>query len=332
MNIKCKILTVFCVSSLITHHSSLISQTLIPTSESAFESQLPFNTEYIKSQKIKSITFDIIDKKDLQVAEDKGLLTYYEFNSNGFLTRFYNTSIVKVIQKEYHSEPVYRRGRKISNGYSYTKNEYVYDTVSTNYFYNEKKLLKLKRYNDGSYYESYYYDYNTEGQVEKEKRCKETNVSENKTEFKLGGQYIISEESYKYTSTGKNQFKKTCMNDEGRSYKEIIYTLNDYKKPVTINEQYTVAWITQNSSFEYNTKGQLIKASYKSNSNGEMEQIRTYEYDSNDCLLTEKQFKNGQLQKEISYVTDSSKRVNSYIIRDPSNKNLRIVKLMYQYY
>ena len=311
--------------------SSLFSQSLIPTAESAFENQLPFNTEYLKSQKIKSITFDIIDKKDLQVAEDKGLLTYYEFNANGLLTRFYNTSIVKIIQKEYQSGPIYRQRKKISNGHSYTKNEYVYDTVSTNYFYNEANLLKLKRYNDGSYYESYYYDYSQEGKVEREKRCKETNVSENKTEFKLGGQYIISEESYKYTNTGKNQYKKTCLNDEGRPYKEIIFTFNETKKPISINEQYTVAWITQNSSFEYNTKGQLTKASYKSNSNGDMEQIRTYEYDANDCLLTEKQFKNGQLLKEISYVTDDNKKVNSYIIRDPNSKSLRIVKLLYQY-
>lgn len=331
LNLRYKILTVFYTLSIITHHSSLISQTLIPTAETAFESQLPFNTEYIKSQKIKSITFDIIDKKDLQVAEDKGLLTYYEFNTNGFLTRFYNTSIIKIIQKEYHSEPVYRRGRKISNGHSYTKNEYVYDTVSTNYFYTDNNLLKLKRYNDGSYYESNYYDYSAEGKVEKEKRCKETNVSENKTEFKLGGQFIISEETFKYLSTGKNQYKKICMNDEGRPYKEIIYTLNETNKPVSINEQYTVAWITQNSNFEYNAKGQLTKASYKSNSNGDMEQVRTYEYDANDCLLTEKQFKNGQLLKEISYVTDAAKKVNSYIIRDPNNKSLRIVKLMYQY-
>lgn len=321
----------FFTLSFISHHSHLISQSLIPTAEAAFENQLPFNTEYIKSQKIKSITFDIIDKKDLQVAEDKGLLTYYEFNTNGLLSRFYNTSIVKVIQKEYQSGPVYKHRKKISNGYSYTKNEYIYDTVSTNYFYTENNLLKLKRYNDGSYYESYYYDYTPEGKVEKEKRCKETNVSENKTEFKLGGQYIISEESYKYTSTGKNQYKKTCMNDEGRPYKEIIFTFNDAKKPISINEQYTVAWITQNSSFEYNTKGQLTKASYKSNSNGDMEQVRTYEYDANDCLLTEKQFKNGQLLKEISYVTDANKKVNSYIIRDPNSKSLRIVKLIYQY-
>lgn len=317
---------------LFTYTPSLTSQTLIHTAETAFGSQLPFNTEYIKSQGIKSITFDIIDKKDMQVAEDKGLLNYYEFNAAGLLTRFYYTSIIKVIQKEYHSGPTYHRRKLVSNGHSYTKNEYVYDTVSTVYFYNMDYRLKLKRYNDGPFYESYYYDYSPEGKVEKEKRFKETNISENKADFKLGGQYIISEESYTYQTTGKNQFKKTCLNDEGRPFKEIIYTLNEFfEKPVSINEQYTVAWITQNSAFTYNAKGQLTKATYKSNSSGDLEQIRTYDYDANDCLLTEKQFKNGILLKEISYVTDVTKKVNSYIIRDPINKTIRIVKLYYRY-
>jgi hypothetical protein len=306
-------------------------QTIIPTAETAFDTQLPFNTEYIKKQKIKSITFDIIDKKDLQVAEDKGLLNYYEFNTNGLLTRFYYTSISKIIQKEFHSEPKYHRHKLISNGHSYTKNEYIFDTIATKYFYTDLKKLKLKRYNDGSYYESFYYDYTTDGNIEKEKRCKETNVSETKTDFKLGGQYIISEESYKYNITGKNQYKKTCLNNEGRPYKEIIYTLNDAKLPISINEQYTVAWITQNSSFTYNQKNQLTKATYKSNSSGDEEKTRTYEYDANDCLLTEKQFKNGVLLKEISYITDTNKKISSYIIRDPNNKSLRIVKLQYEY-
>ena len=243
----------------------------------------------------------------------------------------YHTSVIKVIQKEYHSEPRYHRGKLVSNGHSYTKNDYLYDTVSTTYFYTPNNLVKLKRYNDASYYESNYYDYSADGKTEKEKRCKETNVSENKAEFKLGGQFIISEETFKYQSTGKNQYKKICMNNEGRPYKEIIYTTNDANKLISLNEQYTVAWITQNSSFEYNTKGQLIKASYKSNRNGDMEQVRTYEYDANDCLLTEKEFKNGILLKEVSYLTDANKKVNSYIIRDHNNKSIRIVKLFYQY-
>lgn len=309
---------------------SLFSQTLIPKAESAFENQLPFNSEFIKSQKIKSITFDILDKKDMQVAEDKGLLNYYEFNEHGKLNRFYYTTISKVIQKEYYAAP--RRGRHGNvGGHSYTRNEYIYDTISTTYFYNDARDVKLKRYNDGVYYESYYYDYSVDGKVEKEKRFKETNVSPNKYDFKLGTQYLISEESFTYKTTGKNQFKKVCQNDEGRPYKEIIYNLNDNQQIIGINEQYIATWITQQNSFEYNKKGQLTKATYKSNSNGDLEEIRTYEYDTNDCLLTEKQYKNSVLLKEISYVTDVDKKLHSYLIRDPANKTIRIVKLFYQY-
>lgn len=310
----------------------LNAQTLIPTVESAFEPQLPFDENYIKAQRIKSITFDIIDKKDLQVAEDKGLLNYYEFNHQGQITRFYYTSIAKIIQKEYHSGPVYHKRRKVSSGHTYSKNEYVYDTISTSYFYNDKFQLKLKRYNDGSYYESYYYDYSPEGKIKQEKRCRETNVSPNKYDFKLGNQLVISEESYEYQPTGKNQYKKICKNDEGRPYKEVIYNINKEGKIVSINEQYIATWIVQQSSFVYNEEGHLISAVYKENSSGDSEQSRTYDYDKNGCLLTEKQYKNGVLQKEISYVTDASKKVNSYLIRDPNAKTIRIVKLYYQYY
>ena len=308
------------------------AQTLIPLAESAFESQLPFNTEYIKTNNIKAITFDILDKKDLQVAEDKGLLNYYEFNDLGLIKRFYYTSIAKIIQKEYHSGAVYHRRKKVSNGYSYTKNEYIFDTVSTSYFYNDSHLTKLKRYNDGSFYESYYYSYYPDGKVENEKRCKETNISDTKTEFKLGAQYIISQESYQYKLAGKNQFKKICLNDEGLTYKEIIYNTNDNKQLLNFNEQYTVTWIKQEGLYTYNTKGQLTSAIYKSNSNGDLEQKRLYEYDANDCLLTEKQYKNGVLEKEVSYITDANKKLTSYIIRDAANKSMRIVKLLYTYW
>lgn len=310
----------------------LSSQTLFPTAESAFEPQLPFNAEYIKANKVKSITFDIIDKKDLQVAEDKGLLNYYEFNPQGKISRFYYTTIAKIIQKEYHTGAVYKGRRKISNGHSYTKNEYIYDTVSINYYYTDSLWLKYKRYNDGQYYESYYYDYTPEGRVKSEKRCRETNVSPNKYEFKLGSQLVISEESFVYQNTGKNQTKKICSNDEGRAYKEVIYNYNKEHKITSINEQYIVAWIIQQSSFVYNEEGRLISAVYKGNTNGDQEESRTYDYDANGCVLTEKQYKNGVLQKEISYVTDASKKLNSYLIRDPNAKTIRIVKLYYQYY
>lgn len=308
-----------------------MAQTLIPSPESAFDKQLSFNREYIRSFKIKTITFDIIDKKDFQVAEDKNLVHYYEFDTEGRLKRFYYTTINKVIQKEYHSGPVYHHRRKVSNGYTYTKNEYTYDTVSTVYFYNAGGDLSMKRYNDGTYYESYYYEYDASHRVTREKRCKETNASLSKTEFQLWVQYVISDETYVYQETGKKQYKKICKNDEGLTYKEIIVNLNDAGQPVSWNEQYTATWIVQSTSFGYNKKGQLAEVSFKGNANGELVLERIYEYDERDCVYTEKQLKNNQLQMEVSYVTDETKRLSSFIMRNPAEKTMRIVKLIYAY-
>jgi hypothetical protein len=49
-------------------------------------------------------------------------------------------------------------------------------------------------------------------------------------------------------------------------------------------------------------------------------------------LYTEKQYKNDILLREISYVSSKSDSLlNSFIIRDPSNKTMRIVKLKYDF-
>lgn len=304
----------------------------MPNAELAFENKLHFNLDYIKNQNIKSITFDIIDKKDMQVAEDKGILHVYEFNKAGKLARFFYTNVIKEICTEYYCEPIYKGRKKIKNGFTSIKKSYLHDTTSTTYFYDSNQNLILKRHNDGNYYESYYYDYNVMDHPQKERRFKETNVSSLKNEFKLGTQFLISMETFSYTSTGKSQLKKTCMNDEGRSYKDVIINYNDYGKITNINEQYTVTWINQTSTFTYNTKNQLISAHYKSNSNGDFEVKRTYDYDTNDCLLTEKHFKNNVLIKEISYVTDAQKKLTSFIEREPDKKSLRIVKLIYEFY
>ena len=170
-----------------------IGQTLKPSPQSAFEPLLDFNTPFIKQQKIKSITFDIIDKKDFEAPIDRNLMHFYEFDTSGLLKRFYYTNIIKTIEKEYHSQPVYRKRRMINNGSVYFKNEYVYDTISTTYLYKTNNLI-LKRYNDGSYYESRYYNYDAKNRVTKERRVKETNLSSDRSNFILGNQTIISED------------------------------------------------------------------------------------------------------------------------------------------
>lgn len=304
---------------------------LVPSHSSAFGPLLEFNSDFIKDRKIRSITFDIIDKKDFEVAIDKNLMNYYEFNSNGQLSRFYYTTIVKTIEKEYHSQPVYKRHRLVSQGHSYFKNEYVYDTISTVYMYNDQNLI-MKRYNDGTYYETRYYNYDSKNRVTKEKRYKETNNSETKNNFILGNQTLISEDSFQYVDITPHQYKQICLNSEHRPYKEIIVNKDSTGKVTSTNEHYIVAWIVQNAEFKY-VKGILTTAEFKGNANGDVVLKSTYECDSTGCIYTEKQYKNDVLLKEISYITErNSKFLNSFVSRDPINKTMRIVKLYYNYY
>ena len=304
---------------------------LVPSPNSAFAPILEFNTPFVKEHKIKSITFDIIDKRDFQIAEDKNLMNYYEFNKSGLLSRFYYTSIIKTIEKEIHVQPVYRRKRIISKGHSYKVNEYVYDTVSTVYLYDNDKLI-MKRFNDGTYYETRYFNYDSKGRVTKEKRFKETNISENKNSFILGNQTLISQDSFQYVDITGKQYKQICLNSENRPYKEIVINTDTTGKIISTNEHYTVAWIMQNAEFKYEN-GILTSAEFKGNANGDVVLKSTYLCDSTNCIYTEKQFKNDLMLKEISYVTErGTKMLNSFIARDPINKSMRIVKLHYTYY
>jgi hypothetical protein len=305
---------------------------LKPTAASAFEPVLGFNSSYIKEQKVKSIVFDIIDKKDFQVAEDKNLVNYYEFNTSGLLTRFYYTTISKTIEKEYHTQPVYRRHRLVSKGHSYTKNEYVYDTISTVYIYDSTENLVLKRFNDGTYYESRYYSYDSKKRLTKERRIKETNQGPDKSTFILGTQTLISEDSFQYVDISGIQYKQICLNNENRPYKEIIINLDEKGNLKLKDERYTVAWIVQTHEYTYQDSI-LVAAKFKGNANGDIVLKTTYEYDSLGCIYSEKQYKNEVFIKEISYITDSkNKSLNSFISRDPINKTMRIVKLIYSYY
>ena len=88
----------------------------------------------------------------------------------------------------------------------------------------------------------------------------------------------------------------------------------------------------QNAEFKYEN-GILSSAEFKGNANGDVVLKSTYLCDSTNCIYTEKQFKNDNLLKEISYVTEkNTKMLHSFIARDPVNKTMRIVKLQYLYY
>lgn len=313
-------------------HLTTKAQLIIPGNGGNTENSFSFNSAEIKNRKIKTIIFEIVDKKDFQVVENKDLSRHYEFDDEGRLKRSYYTVIKKIIQKEFHTGPVYRHKHLISNGGSYTKEVYEFDTLSTNYFYDTKGNLIGKRFNDGTFYNATYFKYDSIGRVINLLSCKETNANADKNVFTLGMQQINFEEKYKYINSSVNQYKKQYLNDEGRIFKEVIVTLNADKQPKQYNESYVTTWINQVTDFTYNSKNRLIEKKYTSNASENIELKETYEYDGNNLLNTEKHYKNNVLQTETGYVNDAdTKLLNSFVTRDYINKSMLIVKLIYTY-
>jgi hypothetical protein len=298
------------------------AQVILPTTETAFEAQHNFNPEVIRARGIKKITFEIIDKKDFEVAVDKNLVETYEFNADGKISRYYYTTIVKTLERQVAS------GRNRTG--IRTVSEYIYDTISTTYFYAGNNLI-LRRYHDGmNYYESRYYRYDASGSLTRELRFKETNNSPDKSVFILGNQVLLSEDSFQYQRYSSGQVKCIFLNNENRPYKERITNVDSLGRTKNSNENYTVAsWIMQESKFEY-TGNRLTMARFEGNANNKIVLQNTYEYDDKNELYTEKQYKNGVLLKEVSYVTDKTNNLlNSFIIRDLFAKSMRIVRLKY---
>jgi hypothetical protein len=308
------------------------AQLFFPSLSSSGDKIPNFNQAEIKKNRIKSIIFDMVDKKDFQVAEDKDLSRHYEFDSLGRLKRSYYTIVSRVIQKEFHTAPIVRHRRMVSAGGTYSKSAYEFDTISCIFLYDEKNNLTCKRMRDGNFYNATYYWYDSIGRVNRMLSCKETNSSTDASVFTLGTQQILFDERYKYVSFSENQYKQLCLNDENRVYKEVIVNLNKSKQPVQYSESFVTTWINQITNFTYNEKGQLTEKKYTSNAAGSIQLRETYEY-KNGQLDFEKHFKNEILQSETGYVYDpDTKLVSSFVTRDPINKSMQIVKLIFSYY
>ena len=306
------------------------AQLLLVGNSGNTDNSFSFNPSEIKKRNIKTIAFEMVDKRDFQIAEDKDLSKHYEFDSLGRLKRSYYTIIKRIIQKDFYTAPVYRHNRLVNGGGTYTKSIYEFDTLSTNYFYDAKGNLIGKRFNDGTFYNAMYYTYDSLGHVVRLLSCKETNANADKNVFTLGLQQINFEEKYKYIYSSPKQYKQQYLNDENRVFKELIVTFNAAKLPLQYNESYVTTWINQVTDFTYNDKNLLIEKKYTSNASEFIELKETYEYDANDLLNTEKHYKNAVLQTETGYINDSeTKMLSSFVTRDYINKTMLIVKLVY---
>ncbi|MGE0567334.1 MAG: hypothetical protein AB7O73_05240 [Bacteroidia bacterium] len=309
-----------------------IAQLFVPDYLTAFSKEYSFNKSFLKKNQIKKVVLEIIDKKDFQAPIDRNLVEHYEFHTNGNIKRNFHTEIIKTLTREENVPAIYKNGKRIRKAYSQYVQDYVYDTISTTYLYNEKDSPIMKRDHLGyGFYDTRYYNYDEEGYLIKETRYKETNLSNKANDFILGNQVRVSIDSMSIKKY-ENQYKVSYYNSDNRPYKEVI-TNKKENKVVNVDESYvSAAWIRQSHKFEYDTLGRLVKAGYFTNANTPLTYFHTYDYDTNGWLLTDKYYKNDELLTETSYVNDfKSNLVSSIVMRDYKNLSIRIIKLRYAY-
>jgi hypothetical protein len=315
---------------------TLHAQFFVPSPENAFSKEFAFNVAQVKSNQIRKIVFEILDKKDYDIPVNKNLLEYYEFNDLGFINKFYYTDVIKVVEKQMPVAALYKRGKLIRPAYTEVFNQYIVDTIGTLFFYDNNSTLLMRRYHDGAgYYESRYYHYDSVGYPVKENRYKETNQSSNKALFILGNQVLISTDSMKWIHYSPNQSKAIFYNNENRPYKELIHLRKDGLLFEESESYVSASWIRQVKQYEYNENKQMVKAVFKTNANNNsnLEWRYEYEYDDHGWLLNVRHYKNEVLLTETGYVNDyKANLVNSIVIRDFPNKSIRIIKLRYHYF
>jgi hypothetical protein len=292
-----------------------------------------FTHDYVVKNKIRSVRAAIVYKRDNEPIQDKGLCKAWEFNNDGFLTRFYITSVKGFVNREVSHPAVYRRGRKIA-GPSFTQEPvFSYDTIFTTYFYNQQKQIILRRTRDGDYYNAVYYEYDTNNQIAKQRVFRETNASEDRNEFKLGVQNLLSVEEFHYEKIASRQTKRKHLNDEGKVYKETILNYDSVGHLLEENNSYTVSWMRASTKMTYDEKGRLKLKQYTSNENGDESTKNDYKYIAGDLLDVENRYKGDIRLYEFNYLYDKkTNMLTSHFVREELNKAIVIVKYSYDYY
>jgi hypothetical protein len=309
------------------------AQIIVPRTLGISIADPPFNKDFIKSNKIKTITASVVDKPDGEIIRDKGLAQVYAFDTTGNLMRHYFNEITALEKTETEVPAVYnRKGRVVKKSFTKVDFQYQYDTLGTEYFYTSTGYVVMKRVCIGDFYQTTYYEYFGDGLVSRQILCKETNIAKPGEPFKLGVQTILSEEKFLYETLSPTQVKKQFLNDEGKPYKQGILNFKN-GKPMDESYQFVVGFIRSGVEYKYDDMGRLNEKIMTDNSSGITTDKMSYEYDSNGNVTTERKFKNGTQTNEVVYLYDESKKLlTSQIDRQSQKASIRILKYEYTFY
>jgi hypothetical protein len=263
-----------------------------------------FYTEFIRGNKIKSITGSVSTKADLQVIKSKGLMVKFLFDESGNLIKQFDS---------------FYRGKKK-------------DSSIIAYHYDEKKNITTKRMSDSYGFFSYNYSYNNNGDVVRKTYCRDESATNNKNNFKLKKQYTIVNETYSYV-TNDSLIQKNVLNNHGGVYQKEYYTYDENKLLIKVEKKLIVNHKKAETTYRYND---LMKVSemtiQKDMSKGAYSRL-VYEYDNLGNLEVIDEYRNEELKthKEVIY-DKSTLLMKALLVQDVNSNFITITKYSYVFF
>lgn len=263
-----------------------------------------FNTDFIFRNKVKSMHGVLSTKKEMDRIRDGYLEYEYRFDSIGRLSSSFNAM---------------ESGSRI-------------DTAVINYIYDVKGDMAILRRTDVHGFFSYHYEYDNLHRKSHETYYREENIGPSKFQFKLGKQYIIASESFKYDTINAKKHRVKYFNNYGKAYLEKISTYDDFGYLKEEAYRYILNNRRRTISYEYDEKGRTSKRTDLSTIGGKNEVVDTYTYDDIGNLVEQNRYRNGKHITVKSYLYDGRMLVSASVEKDVATTLITIIKYTYTFY
>lgn len=295
-----RIVSVVLVFGVMFSHAQLIDN----RNCSAFTDDNFFYQQFVEQNKIKSITGNISTKGEMKAIKDEHLVLSYEFDSLGRLIKQYGS--------------FNRTGIK--------------DTTFVTYLYDEFNRIITKRTNDAYGFYSYNFDYDTTGNILTKTYCRDENANISRNEFKLGKQYTIVKESYKYEENDSVKTKHV-FNNHGRIYQREYYKYNKLGYLEEVTKKLVVNHKKSKVIFRYNELGKVSEKIIQNNTSSDDFVKYEYTYDELGNLTFIDEYSNDtkKYHKEVLY-DQSTMLMKALLIQDVEANFITIIKFSYEFY
>lgn len=259
-----------------------------------------FNPDYIQKNKIKRISGEFMSKRTGQNMRETGLKRVYEFDRKGRMIKSYET--------------VKEKGKL--------------DTVVSMYEYNNNDQLISERFSDNHGFTTYIYKYDSLGRPLSKEFYRMKNANGSKIDFKIGEQYLVSSETYKYRKVSGKE-RQVIYNNNQLPYKYKTQSSDSlgFKQEELI--KYDKSTHLKRTKYFYNFEARIDSVSIEVKDPRRSMTIITYRYDEYGNVDTRNEYKDGKYLYKTEVIYDKATyRVDYIMRRDVITHEFSILKLL----